>query len=1554
MVQSSTSKRQQRRLKFDIYKEREKLETLSVKADAEGLFKFPSQSQTDPFRHFSFEGRNGNWTIVSEVPFWCNNQSNTLGRVKISAADNQYILQSEGKSAVVFARWYSDEDTQFTRVQFLRKGTISVGRDFQNDIQAVSAQASRQHAQITYDGNKFYIRDMRSTNGTYVNGWRVEEKELECGDFLYLGGVELIVGIGFLMVNQGSREIPDALIKSSLLQVWKPESTPSSDHHKNIDHAEVFINRYPRSRTSLKNREIRIEAPPYSMDSKQMPLMLRMGSSLVMGGSAALMGNFTMLITSVLFPFLSSKYTEKEKQEYEQKRVSKYTAYLKNKEQEIQYEIQHEWNVLNRNYPSFDEILSYADRVDKIWTHKENDDDFLQLRIGTGDVAMKAKLEVPSESFALEEDFLLTRMFQLGSQKYMIPNAPILIDLLNNNIVSITGDQDGKWNLLILLLTRISLLFSYDEVKLVFVLNEETLEKYPYIRYLPHCFNDDFTERTVATDTGQTLQISKKLNDIFAERLNNEVWKEQNDHKEHYVIISDSKRNLDQIEILKKAMSSGKNLGFTVLTVFDELLKDTKIQIDFQNSLQATIHYLEDLDRSDEAFQIDAYNPRAVERSIRSIFQFRLNDVNQRFSLPTSLDFLSMFDTTDIHYLNPLNRWKESNPVRSLAAPIGINADGTMFTLDLHQNYQGPHGLVAGTTGSGKSEFLISYILSMAVNYSPYEVTFVLIDYKGGGLAGAFSNPEKGISLPHLVGTMTNLDGATISRSIMSIESELKRRQMIFNEAKKKLDEGTMDIYLYQKLFREGKVDKPVSHLFIISDEFAELKQQEPEFMDKLISTARIGRSLGVHLILATQKPSGVVNDQILSNVKFKVCLKVQDASDSNDMLKRPDAASLKEAGRFYLQVGYNEYFALGQSAWTGALYQPGVKKEPAGKNTVEFIDNTGTIVHTGKKQASKKTEGSSQLVTLVKELAMIAQANHIETEPLWLPSLPKVLDADECSKKVDSDADRKAMRLYLGFADDPGHQKQHDYIVSLLEMKNLFITGDMGSGRSSLVQTILLKACEQFSPEQLNIYAIDFSGKGFNRLRTLPHAGTILSESDVDDYPKFFDLINDIVQERKDTFEQAGVDDYNGYCEIHPMPLVLIALDDFPEIKNSKAGERIAIDFHEYLRKSSRYGLCYIVTAGQASDLMTRAKNEFFELIALQHQDQYKYSDTLNIRVQGTIASTPGRGYCVINEEAFECQFVRIRNDLRGFERNRYLKELVEKICQKYPGKYQIAKIPKIPQDETYADFASQFPKDRLPLGYHLIDSKPIAIPYKQFSMMTLYFGGDIATDAIRTNFLDSLYEQDGEMYLLSREGSSFLTDYAQKKGSSHLHVSDTEAKTLETLWNELLPELNRRIDLHIDYCSKMGMERFDPESDRSFSYMREATKPVILFFEDYGEFCEKAEQPTVDVFETIYQRAKWWNVYIFACLYPDKANKVAFSRPYKIFNKDKLVMLFGGDFKKQSLIGVTKEGSEIKKDEPPNLCYMEYQGQEHFLYIPCGVVKKAIVDEVDLPIFG
>lgn len=334
--------------------------------------------------------------------------------------------------------------------------------------------------------------------------------------------------------------------------------------------------------------------------------------------------------------------------------------------------------------------------------------------------------------------------------------------------------------------------------------------------------------------------------------------------------------------------------------------------------------------------------------------------------------------------LNAADRWKKSNSIVTMKALVGFRNGNTPCYLDIHERYHGPHGLVAGTTGSGKSETLQTYILSLAVNFSPEDVGFFIIDYKGGGMANLFDN------LPHMIGSISNLSGNQIKRAMVSIQSENRRRQRIFAEY------GVNNINGYTALYKNGDTAEPVPHLFIIIDEFAELKREEPEFMKELISVAQVGRSLGVHLILSTQRPSGTVDENIWANSKFHLCLRVQDRQDSIDMLHRTEAAYLTQAGRCYLQVGNNEIFELFQSGWSGAAYD----EELGGGSLLiaQMLSATGKVDLAGNHAKIKRKEELKR--RWIKQLLEILQDTEKKTglsvrEPGF--SFDEVRDFKDC-----------------------------------------------------------------------------------------------------------------------------------------------------------------------------------------------------------------------------------------------------------------------------------------------------------------------------------------------------------------------------------------------------------------------------------------------------------------------------------------------------------------------------------------------------------------------------
>lgn len=449
--------------------------------------------------------------------------------------------------------------------------------------------------------------------------------------------------------------------------------------------------------------------------------------------------------------------------------------------------------------------------------------------------------------------------------------------------------------------------------------------------------------------------------------------------------------------------------------------------------------------RKNLRFDIQHVENIELEKTARTLSAI-IHEQGISSKIPESVTFFEMYGVEKPEELQSKLRWENHQSHKSLAVPLGLRGKDDYVELNLHEKAHGPHGLVAGTTGSGKSETVQSYILSLAVNFHPHEVGFLLIDYKGGGMANLFAN------LPHLLGTITNLDKEESMRAMASIKSELARRQRIFGENQVNHING------YNKLFRLGKVTEPLPHLFIISDEFAELKKEQPEFMSELVSAARIGRSLGIHLILATQKPSGVVDEQIWTNSRFRLCLKVQNTGDSKEMLKTPGAANITQAGRAYLQVGNNEIYELFQSAWSGAAYDEERAEQEKEDSRVYLVNELGQGELLNADLSGSEENGqirATQLDVTVQYLAKLyAEEKAVPVKRPWLPPLPSILQSPYTKIVKDSATFAKGdYTLGLGLIDVPEEQLQEEYTLDLIKNGHLLYMASSGYGKTMLLE---------------------------------------------------------------------------------------------------------------------------------------------------------------------------------------------------------------------------------------------------------------------------------------------------------------------------------------------------------------------------------------------------------------------------------------------------------------------------------------------------------------------
>lgn len=1519
----------------------------------QGQFWLKDQGNASNEETVAIEGRNGQWVLKGNKNFrLCDGQENVVLQENViyKLEDHQHekiFIFIEGERYHTHLKKYKVSS---------QKCIISLGRKGDNTIVVAHPSISRYHFKLSYSHGQWEVTDLQSMNGTFVNQMRVQHAKLKMGDVIYVMGVKIVIGTDFLALNINEDMTVDS---SVLLPVDACYWSGSSFESREIPF-ELF-NRLPRRRVAILDHEILIESPPMSLHSNQIPLMLRMGSTLAMGGQSLLYGNIFSMLSSLVFPVMNSKYSENQKKEYETKRIQKYTAYLRKKEEEILKEKAEEEKILNYNYPPLSEVLTFVSHQrNRLWERRNIDDDFLNIRVGVGNIPLQAKYRYQEERFDLDEDELEDKMYELVSKEVLLENVPIMSSFKNDYMCGVLGNKQLSIMFVQRLLTQIVMTHSYDEVKIMILADEKDLEddimqKYQ-LHYLPHLWNNQKTMRFIATHPSEAFQLGEFLKNEIEDDLKNQRSLDQIlRERPYYVIFALDKKIFDSMGVLKDVMQKETNIGVSVITAFDDLPKECTQIFQIESQYKSQIIHIKELDKKDISFRFDDIDLQQLEDSMKKLANTHLRIISETYTLPKVFTFLEMFGVGKVEHLNAVQRWRENNPVNTLSTPVGMGTDGTLFELDLHQKYQGPHGLIAGMTGSGKSEFIITYILSMAINYHPDEVAFFLIDYKGGDLAGAFEDKTRGIHLPHLVGTITNLDGSMIQRSLMSIQSEIVRRQKVFNDVKKMTGEASLDIYSYQSLYRRKIVKEPLPHLFIIADEFAELKQQQPEFMEQLISASRIGRSLGIHLILATQKPSGIVNDQIRSNTKFRVCLKVQDKTDSMDMLKRGEAAELKDTGRFYLQVGYNEYFALGQSAWCGAMYEPQEEVVHEKDNRVQFIDYLGQTIMEAKEEPHRINTGKSQLSAIVSYLSDLAKKEHIKPKQLCLDPLVHNVDISQLPfQKKDSE-----IVIPLGIIDNPGKQYQRPYYYNLLKGHHLMIVGDARSGKTTLIQSMLYTLAKYYTPQEVNFYILDYSSRLLSVFKQLPHCGEVLSEDDETQLPSFFKLIQDILEERKKLFKRLGVDSYESANKLEKIPLILVVIDNLTGLSASKTGENYVYHLSEILKAGVNYGIQYVISFNHLNEATLRVKQELLDRITFHMKDKYDYSEALSLKCQYTPPDIPGRGMVVYEEEALEWQAAMYMPEIDDEERLSCLKKELQTLSVSYQNGIRAKSFVKIPEDEEYEIFAKQFPLGRIPLGYSLLDVKPVALPLRQFSKLAVYFGNLKSQDKVLKNFLYIAQREMMDIRIVKKKSGSVFTDEGEAPIPIDLYqkaqLYDCEDQDLLDLFKQLAPELIRRKELLEAYCQSHQLDFHRSSITRvTFDYMREQTQPILVVFESFLDMCEKTNQQILKGFKSYFQIARRYNIYFIGCFYPNDAKQLMGHSFLDMFLNEKMVMLFGGNFHQQGLIQeLPSDFYKINKDIPLNKCIMLYRGKMYSLQMPCGSLKDQILYEDEQSIF-
>lgn len=1295
------------------YITKDSINNLVLPSRAVGNYWITDKSDNDNSKNIiNVKALDGKWEMTSNVETNIIYNAKYVKNVFLDM-NTFYSLKEKNRDDLTFIYTSEVYDSSYKVYEVTSDTRLKIGRATDCNIIYNNYNVKEVNNELSYQGNNWVINDLGSQFGTYVNNKRVGSKLLKNGDIIFIMGLKIIVLGRKLIINnpKGSVRINTNYLVERPIE--NKEQIKVEDYDASLVHLykpEDYFIRSPRFKAGIMITKMKINAPPDLPAEETRPALLTIGPMMTMGlmsfgtvfnvmgrlGRGARMSEMipqllmasTMLIGSLIWPIIARRYEKKERIRIKKERTAKYKQYIAYKEKQILLIAAAQRDTLLDNNVSLGECASIIKtKHRRLWERDITHNDFLKLRLGLGNSTLKIELEAPTSDFDVDDSELQVYMTNMINKVKMLYDVPITENFVAKNVVAIEGKKNQSREFINNLILQMATFHSFQDLKLVIFTNEDNKEYWDYTKSLPHCWNNFHNQRYFASTSDDMKDLSFLIEQDLKKRSTNPENGEQiklsgddlaNSHrrrKPYYVIITDNYEVARNLQIIKDISESSINWGFSLFIMGENLNHapaNTKSFISlgeksssiFESNLMASNQKTFVQDKAD--YNIDELSTKLANIPIQY-------DAEGEFSLPDMVSFLETYKAGMIDQLNPVARWKNNNPVNNLAVPVGIGTSGEVFKLDLHEKYHGPHGLIAGMTGSGKSEFIITYILGLSINFSPDEVQFVLIDYKGGGLAGAFENRETGVRLPHLIGTITNLDVTEINRSLLSIQSELKRRQSEFNKARDKLNESTMDIYKYQKYYREGLLDTPISHLFLISDEFAELKAQQPDFMDQLISTARIGRSLGVHLILATQKPGGVVNDQIWSNSRFRVCLKVQDAADSKEMIRRPDAASLKQAGRFYLQVGYDEFFALGQSAWCGAPYVPSEKVVKQVDDSLAFIDEAGNVIKSINNEVIKEREShGEELPNILKYIRQVAQLEGYKEQRLWLERIPGEIFISELKKKYNYKSPLRQIDPVIGEYDLPAFQKQEILTLNLSEEGNTYVVGL--TGKEMFFRSLTYSIAESYTPDEANVYILDFDTESLNMYRGNPVVGDVITTLENEKVDNFFKMIDEIKETRRRILKDYN-GDYNFYLEHgdKPMPLIVVMITSIETfLETYPVYDDILVSF---TRDSVKYGIVFVVGATSENGMRMNMRRNFTKKLALEMNTSDDYRSFLGTRSKLIPSRGVARGLLMVGDGTYEFQTAKFCKDE---EINLKVKELADNLSAKYETRAR--KVPTLP----------------------------------------------------------------------------------------------------------------------------------------------------------------------------------------------------------------------------------------------------------------------------------
>jgi S-DNA-T family DNA segregation ATPase FtsK/SpoIIIE len=1095
----------------------------------------------------------------------------------------------------------------------LPRGTAYVGRAHGCEIQVSDSSVSRRHAKLLVGGLPAVpeVVDLGSANGILVGGAEVPRAFLNAGDRVRLGDTEVEV-----------RLLEDA---------WSEAAG---------DSVSMAFSRSPRIAPLFEGREHHLPDLPERPKPSRMPWLAMMFPALLGLGMLAFTRSPYSLIFVVMSPMMMlGNHVEQRRggrKDFE-RLLADFRQDLEVVAARIRESLQLEADQRRGENPSGAECAEAARRFSPLlWTRRDDTPGFLQLRLGRGSLPSRSSMTMPPLGRSTAQAWLELAAAVDGLST--VPDVPVVADPISTGAIGVSGVRSVALSAARSLVLQAVSLHSPAELIVTAFASTASAGDWDWLKWVPHTASahSPITVGHLASTAPACSALLSELEGLI--ESTGEPPEDSAAHPPRVLVLVENDASAERGRLVQLA-ERGWHKGICVLWLAPTtamLPAACRVFLEVEGNA-GIAGYVKD-GRLVTPIAVDTLTLEQTLAAARALAPVEDSGapLDDDSDLPRVVSLLSLIGTglaRSEHAV--IERWGESRSILSgpfapvtpyrkpgnLRAIVGHSAQGT-FSVDLRAD--GPHALVGGTTGAGKSELLQAWILGMASAHSPQRVTFLLVDYKGGS---AFRDC---VDLPHTVGLVTDLSPHLVQRALASLSAELRYRERLLalHNAKDLVE-----------LERRGGVDAPPS-LIIIVDEFAALVHEVPEFVEGVVNVAQRGRSLGLHLILATQRPAGVIKDNLRANTNLRVALRMADESDSADVLGSSMAACFDPAmpGRAASKSGPGRLtpFQTGYAGgWTPDTppppqirietlsYGPGRVWEPP----VDESDVDDAITNVG----------PTDIQRLVSTIGLAARTAELPTPRLpWLPELRPVYDLAGLPSA------RRDDRLVFGVADDPDHQTQPVVAFNPDKEGNLAVFGASGSGKSAFLRTIAVAAGSTVGCGPCHVYGIDFGNRALSLLESLPHVGSIVPGADHERLTRLLLFLRETIDDRAvrySTTSAATITEYRRQATAPDEPRIIVLVDGLTAFRQAyeTGGRARWLDLFTSLAADGRpVGVHFVISVDQRTGMPSSLAAAVQRRVVLRmaHPDDYSF-----LGVAGDVlsmASPPGRG--LVNGAEIQC----------------------------------------------------------------------------------------------------------------------------------------------------------------------------------------------------------------------------------------------------------------------------------------------------------------------------